>query len=412
MFRLQTGFDLSKPSSRMDLRIAMKKRDRYAAPRPATLLVVFTLAAAVALPAGCSGSHPPPPHSYAFVVGDRANTVVPQPAALAGMLPQNLVPGAIVAAFAVDGSPGGVSLYDKPVPKAGTDFDQKSVPGQVIANLRHALDGAKAATPEADTLGSIDSAARALRDADGDKTLIVADSMLSTAGVLQFQNGLLDATPEDVVASVNKEELPDIKGVDVQIYGAGEVRPPQGALTQSKHTKLEQIWTLLLKQGGAKSVSFHGAVDEKKNPGPLPPVTIVPISQQVAAAPPPPHTCVHVLPESEIAFVPDTADFVDPATARQTIQAIAASMRGCPGTITVTGTTSSWGTPEGRQKTSQERADKVRDELAATMGIPTSQIVARGVGMDFPEYVNDRDPHGRLMPAEAAKNRTVRITAQ
>ena len=414
MFQLQSGFDLSQPSSRMELRIAMQKQVSRAALRPAPLLVVFTLAALAALLAGCNSSPAPAhPHSYAFVVGDRSNTVVPQSAAVVGKVPQDLVPGAIVAAFAIDGSPGGVTVYNKPVPKAGSDFDQKSVPGQVIANLRHALDGAKAATPEADTLGGIDSAARALRDADGDKTLIVADSMLSTAGVLQFQSGLLDATPEDVVASVNKNELPDLKGVDVQIYGAGEVRAPQGALTESKHTKLEQIWTLLLKQAGAKSVSFHGPLDENKNPGPLPPVTVVTISPQAAAAPPPPpHTCVQVLPESEIAFIPDTADFVDPTTARQTIQGVAASVRGCPGSITVTGTTSSWGTPEGRQKTSQERADKVRDELAAALGIPASQIASRGAGMDFPEFVNDRDPQGRLIPAEAAKNRTVRITAQ
>jgi hypothetical protein len=44
------------------------------------------------------------------------------------------------------------------------------------------------------------------------------------------------------------------------------------------------------------------------------------------------------------------------------------------------------------------------------MGIDASAIVALGVGMDFPEFIIDRDASGRLIPAEAAKNRTVRIT--
>ena len=373
--------------------------------------VSATVGAALGL-AACGGKDAPPTtkQSYGFVVGDRSNTKVPSIDELIDKLPLDLVPESKVAVFAVDGSNNGVELYNKPVEKTENQMDQAGVSSQVLSDIRGALEEAKPTAPEANTLGAIGSAANALRDTDGNKTLVVADSMLSTAGVLQFQTGLLDASPEDVVASVNKEELPDLSGIDVQVHGLGEVRSPQGDLTESKRKKLESIWTSLLNEASAKSVTFHSQLGEDADVTGLPPVTVVQISQ-IAPALLSPNTCQQVLTETLIQFVPDTADFADPTVAKQTIAEAAASLKGCPGSITVTGTTSSWGSPEGREQTSQDRAGRVRDELAVALGVSPSTIVATGVGMEFPEYINDRDPSGRLIPAEAAKNRTVRIVA-
>jgi outer membrane protein OmpA-like peptidoglycan-associated protein len=374
--------------------------------RIAALISISTLS--LLLSACGGGDTAAAPHSFAFVVGDRSNSNVPAPEALIGEVPDDLMPGARVAAFEVDGSADGVTVFSQVVPKAETDFDQKEVPGQIKAELRSALEAKKPDQPEANTLGAISSAVRALHDTSGDKTIKVADSLLSTAGVLQFQVGLLDSTPEDVVASVSKDELPDLSGIDVEIYGAGEVRDPQAALTESKRKRLEEIWNRLMKLAGAKSVTFHSALPERKDIGALPPVTVVAISNAIAAAPP--VGCTQILSEQLVQFVPDTADFADPNAARQTIAAVAESMKGCQGKISVTGTTSSWGDAAGRQRTSQDRAETVRNELAAAMGVDASTIVAVGVGMDFPGYANDRDAGGRLIPADAAKNRTVRIT--
>lgn len=381
--------------------------------RTAVLLlgVSATVGAVLGL-AACSEGDPPltVKQSYGFVVGDRSNTKVPSIDELMGKLPVDLIPESKVAVFVVDGSNNGVELYNKPVEKTENEMDQSGVSSQVLSDVRGVLEDAKPIAPEANTLGAIGSAANALRDADGGKTLVVADSMLSTAGVLQFQSGLLDASPEDVVGSVNKEELPDLSGIDVQVYGLGEVRDPQGGLPESKRKKLESIWTALLGEAGAKSVTFHSQLGENTDVTGLPPVTVVQISQITPAAVSP-TSCNQVLTEALIQFVPDAADFADPVFAKQTLSEVAASLKNCPGSITVTGTTSSWGTPEGRQQTSQDRAGRVRDELAVALGVSPSTIVARGVGMEFPEYVDDRDSSGRLIPAEAAKNRTVRIVA-
>lgn len=405
--QLPTGSAMSNSQSRMEL-VAMTTGSSV----PGVGVVVIAIMSLVGLVSACGGQDAQPTsRSVAMVVGDRSNSRVPAPGELVGKLVaiSDFAPGSVNSVVQVDGSQDGVALYNKQVPQEKNDFEQKRVPDLVKAEVRRALESAKPAEPEANTLGAISSGARTLRDAPGDKTLLVADSMLSTAGVLQFQSGLLDSTPEDVVASVKKEELPDLSGVDVEIYGAGEVRDPQGALTESKRKRLEAIWNQLLKQAGAKSVTFHSGLAEKKDVENFPPVTVIAISQQVAAAPPA-ATCEHVLTEQTIQFIPDTAQFVDESVAKETISAVTESMNGCSGTVSVIGTTSSWGDEAGRQRVSQDRANTVRDLLAAEMGVPTSTIVARGVGMNFPEYVNDRDAGGRLIPAEAARNRTVRIS--
>jgi len=373
---------------------------------------VSAVVVVAALSVSASGCEPPPSpkHSYAFVVGDRSNTKAPAIDQVTDALPRDLVPGSKIAVFAVDGSNNGVEPYNKPVEKAENEMDQPDVSAQMRSDVHKKLETAKAAAPEVNTLGAISSAAHALKDRDGEKTLAIADSMLSTAGVLQFQSGLLDASPEDVVASVDKEELPDLSGIDIAVYGLGEVRDPQGQLPEGKRKKLESIWQSLLTESGAKSVTFHSQLGENADLKGLPPVTVVQILQFTPATVAP-DRCQQVLPETLIQFVPDTADFAEPAAAETTIRDVADNMKDCPGTITVTGTTSSWGTPEGRQQTSQARAGRVRDALAVALGVNPSTIVAKGVGIDFPEYVNDRDASGRLIPAAAAKNWNVRIVA-
>lgn len=377
---------------------------------------IASLAAVAAMSlAACDGEEPSVEnHSFGIVLGERSNSVVPAVEEVVDKLPSDLAPGAKVVIYRVDGSNAGLRLFDETVERTDDDFDQADASAQVPVDARRALEQEPVAgEPEANVLGSIASVANSLGDVSGAKTILIADSMLSTAGVLQFQKGLLDSSAEDVVASVNADELPDLSGIDVEVYGAGEVRDPQKSLSVGQRKKLEAIWTGLLETAKAKSVTFHTQLGSRTDVPKLPSVTVILISQSIASPAPPAPTseCTYVLPESLIQFVPDSADFLEPEIALSTIDGVADNMRGCQGTITVTGTTSSWGTAEGRQHTSLERAERVRDELASALGVDSSTITARGVGMDFPEYVNDRDASGRLIPADATKNRTVRIIA-
>ncbi|HEY5787444.1 MAG TPA: hypothetical protein VIT65_21990 [Microlunatus sp.] len=50
--------------------------------------------------------------------------------------------------------------------------------------------------------------------------------------------------------------------------------------------------------------------------------------------------------------------------------------------------------------------------LAEVMKVDEDSIKVRGAGDDYPEKADDRRDDGSLDPAQAALNRTVRITAR
>lgn len=152
----------------------------------------------------------------------------------------------------------------------------------------------------------------------------------------------------------------------------------------------------------------------------LPPVTPIPIqpapsvaapaSTTATAAPSVRPQCSLTLTNDQVGFRPDTADYLDPTTAQATIAAAAQQIAACPGRITLTGTTSSAGTPDGRIKTSTDRAAAVRDTLAMALAINPQDITVVGAGADNPWYINDRDSEGQLVPELAVQNRAVYIT--
>ena len=46
------------------------------------------------------------------------------------------------------------------------------------------------------------------------------------------------------------------------------------------------------------------------------------------------------------------------------------------------------------------------------LGVPADRISTEGVGIHHPEHVDDLDAEGRLIPARAARNRTVILTVE
>lgn len=368
------------------------------------------VAAALVLPA-CGGDQPEPgPHSFAYVVGTRANSPAPDITSLMSQLPDAFAQDTKISLYEVDGTASGRQLLDHTVAATGNSFESERAAAQVKALVRRSLEAAGAGAPEADTLGAVASAARAVRAAEGAKTLVVADNMLSTAGALRFQDRLLSATPEDIVASMDRAELPDLAGFDVIVLGAGQTAQPQEPLTEAQHKKLRAIWTLVFETAGAMSVEFATVAQADPQPRGLPPVQVVDLP---AAAPVVvPDSCTQVLPESVVQFLPDTAQFLDPEAAQSVIAQVAAILAECPGSLEVVGTTSSWGTADGRESTSLARAEAVRDALADALGVDAGTIAASGAGMAFEGFVEDRDTAGGLVPELAAGNRTVRITAR
>lgn len=359
----------------------------------------------------CQEPEPAEAAGYAIVYGHRANTAPVPVTTVFDELPYELPVGSLVTATTVTGSAGGMQLDGFTVEEYEYSGDQETAQIDALAGLRTQLESAPDAgvetNAEADTLSAIGTAARSLGQVGGPKTVVVADSGLSTSGALQFQTRLLNAAVEDVTASVTDEDLPDLTGMDVVFIGLGDTTAPQDALNEAQRGKLQAIYTELLNRAGAASVEFVPANASETRTGPLPSVTPVDVALPVLPAQ---ASCQSVLPDAVVNFRPESAEFVDATAAELVIREAAAGLVGCTGTITVTGTTSSHGTEESQLSVSKARAETVRGILASALGVAPSSIKAEGVGTNFEGFVNDRDAEGNLVPELAAQNRATHVT--
>lgn len=376
--------------------------------RTRTTVVVAAACLGVQLSA-CSGPAPDPPEiaaaegsGLAFVVGAHANAPAPE---LRGD-----IPALVTALVRAEGSASVVVASSPPqVEENGpVRLDCNSEPACVqrttawTDRIAASVRGARASTPESDLLESIELGAATLRSLSGPKTLVVIDSGLQTAGALRFQDGgLLDADPDEVAEYLaSADAVPDLRGMTVVFSGIGDVASPQQILRTPQKRNLRDIWTTIARRGGAADVRVvDDPLTAEPAPG-LPPVTVVPVPAIDPA------TCLGALRDTDVAFLPDTASLADPAAAAAALDPLARCLIDLGRPVTLTGTTSSAGTPDGQQRLSAQRAETIKVELARR-GVPTDAITTRGLGFQQPPCVPDRDAAGALLPGPAAQNRQV-----
>jgi outer membrane protein OmpA-like peptidoglycan-associated protein len=248
-----------------------------------------------------------------------------------------------------------------------------------------AVAGAAAGTPEVDLLAAIDLAARAL-PAGGAHTLVVVDSGLSTTGPLDFtQPGVLDADAAQLADGLAAAgALPDLTDVDVIFQGLGDTALPQQAISRAQQTNVRSIWQAVVRAAGGDAELVDAPLSGDARPG-LPWVTPV----QPGSGP----VCVVetvVLTEGDVAFQPDSAEFVDPAAVAATLKPIAERMSAAELTGKITGMTARVGDDLGQQQLSEDRARAVRDELV-DRGVAAEVLTVEGVGSHFAGY-DDADP--------------------
>lgn len=375
-----------------------------------SLLARFVgLAASVAVAAsltGCVATAPAEPTGgLAVVVGGRSNMPAADFHGVAAQVLGNAVESqALVSLVVADGAPYVVETHS--LRTAGEDDDARRASEDTNGRgLRDEIASAVARTPETDLLRALGLAAEEIASAPGRHTVLVIDSGLSTIGAMDFrQPGLLDADPEDLVASLQAADaLPDLSGVHLVFQGLGDTAAPQGDVGAVARTQLADLWTAVALAAGAVDVNVESTALRGEPVAGLPPVSVVGPGGGL--------TCTEntvVLDGGDVAFQADTAVFRDPTAATATLQPIADRMR-LPGvTGTLTGTTADVGDDEGQRRLSRERAQAVAD-LLQSLGVPARSMTVVGLGSDFPGYVDDHDENGALSPAAAALNRKVVI---
>jgi len=243
----------------------------------------------------------------------------------------------------------------------------------------------------------------------GTKTIIILDTLLQTTGIIALQDGSLYGEPADTVARIQESGYlgSDLEDVTVVLTQTGAVAPEsaQPALDSMALKRLDILWTQIFEAAGATVI--HATVDFDPKDGDFPQNAIVPVSPIRPEA----SGCTQALAGGQLNFLPDSAEFIDPAASAREIAKVADSLTaaGCAGEVVLIGTASSEGDADWNVTLSGNRALAVRGPLAHHLGVPPEAIAIVAAGYDERYCARDRDETG-LVPHLAAACRQVIIS--
>ncbi|MGY1680679.1 OmpA family protein [Geodermatophilus sp. SYSU D01176] len=380
----------------------------FTSPTLRRLVVAVGSLAVAATAAGCSAAEAAEPTgAVAVVLGARSNMPPPVLDSAAEAALKTAVQDQSLALFVIaDGEPAVEGKRDLVTP-GENETGREGQRQEWREWVKRSFEGAAAQDEETDLLGALDLAARAISSAPGTHTIVVVDSGLSTAGDLDFagQPELLDADPEELAESLAASDaLPDLTGVRVVVQGIGDTAEPQEELSTAQRRHLVELWEAMLATAGATEVVVEETPLSGSPSDGLPRVTPVGLPQPVQ--------CVGgaiELSGADVAFQPNSAEFVEAAAARAVLEPIAKQLVGTGATATLTGTTARVGDLKGQRALSEQRAQAVLEELVE-LRVPRESLTAVGLGSEFPGYAQDHDAAGNLLPGPAAANRQVIIT--
>ncbi len=319
----------------------------------------------------------------------------------------------------VDGDPQVVyaNSYDIDDRYKSASADKLDSDAQAKAsNLLDAVHTLVADDPETDYLKALSLASRSLSSLTGydSKKIIVIGTGLSTSGILNFRNNLLAAEPEVIVEILNEQEaIPDFTGMSVTWQQIGDVAAPQQELTSRQMNRLISIYEGIITAGNGL-FSYDSTIGTAVDTGvDYPSVSLVDLPSETPMVFEYENTSVIsddqfsepvVLSEDQVAFVEDSADYLNPEQAMEVLAPIAEwLMEHYDVTILLVGTTAGDTNSDYALSLSSDRANAVRDSLIG-LGVDPSQILTTGLGSSDPWHV-----YGLGLGEEASVNRKVVI---
>lgn len=280
-------------------------------------------------------------------------------------------------------------------------------------------------TEEVNTLESVELGVRSMSEKEGKKIMILADSGLSTTGALDLTQDYLDfLNVEETISTLSKEQaIPDVSNMDEIItYSLGDVAAPQDSLSNEARGNLISLWEGIFTEGGrVPDCKDTICVQKSAQTSNLPSVSKVETKKtlvdlpyeeadspsETAAEPILSDVDVVEIPESQVAFVRDTADFSNQKDAEAALQPLAALLCKEKTECILIGMTATHGDAESSRTLSKERAEAVSQVLQSS-GVSEDQIHCIGTGYDRTDFfTEDLNPDGTLNETFAINNRCV-----
>lgn len=314
----------------------------------------------------------PPTPPLAIAVGARANS--PQPA-LPTEVRQRLVSSmegcGKVTVVRLDGRP---AVVDSTVfstaarTKQNFDIDRSNFLNNVLA----LIDSAKAQEPEANVLEALSVASSA---AGPGGTVVLVDSGVQTTDPLDFRKDELPNRQPAAVAQALSQQglLPDLSGRSVILSGLGYTAAPQQPLQERNRAFLVELWREIVLAAGAEAPVLLSEPNTNEPAVTSPSVSTVQFPDETIK-----WDCdsLAILPDDgEVGFVPDEAEFRDPAAASAVLADFATFLRANPtARVTIRGYVAHYGNGD---ELSRRRADRVKQELSRGA---SNSITAEGMG--------------------------------
>ena len=320
-----------------------------------------------------------------------------------------------VSVINVDGDPDLVSAANYDIPSQYKKADRQKLEQDARNKsllLLQTIQGIEANSPEVDTLGALRMAVRSFSAApeDAEKTILVIDSGLSTAGYCNFVNNLLNAEPEAIVAALaDRGALPNLRGIRVIWQQLGDTAYPQGSLTPAQVQQLVEIWKAVIEACGGSFELSDIPPNSTSLDRSLPPVSVV----ELAADPPIAFASESVhenrfaepvyLAESQVRFLGDSAAYAEPDAAIETLTPIAEYLAQDESLhLLLVGSTAGDGYSEFSMTLSKNRAETVKRTLVS-LGVGEERLSTLGLGCMDPWHIGGVGTEGEL----AAMNRKV-----
>lgn len=311
----------------------------------------------------------------------------------------------------IDGSPKLVKSFESPKPKAMLSPSKKQdILSTQFEEINTFIGGLRPQAPECDILKAINISADNLADRGGVKSLVIMDSGLSTTGLLDFRSADVASLRIDEIigALQSKKAIPNLEGVDVSWYGMGQTTDPQIEPSSEYKYVLEELWTAILKEAGAKSVHIarESLEDVELDRSDFPKVSPVDckLEESIIASLDEPM----VFGQEKIKFKSDSAELL---TNKKDVEArlkpiVDFMNENSQEKILLAGTTAKYGSQKSCEDLSLKRCETIKTILVS-MGIEETRIRLLGLGYENPFYQNDLKADGSQDEVLAVKNRTV-----
>lgn len=377
-----------------------------------TIAIVLALASVVMTLASCSAPNVNTPIALSIVAGNHANTKKWNPAAteIVKKVSAATASYGFISMVCADGSPklSGAWKISPPDTLGLTESKLKQISSQQAKTILATLLTVKASSPEVDMIKALNISVRGFADApeNSDRQLLVLDSGMPTLGELNFlKSDLINADPTAVVDLLNsKKAIPNFSGITVTWIGLGDVGAPQKELSPTQRDNLEKIWKAIIEKTGGKLIVLDTLPSNNDNPASdFPKVSTIDfLSDQSSSI-----GSADAIVFRNIQFVGDSAEYVDPKTAKAILKPVSDYIKATPGfTLLIIGTTAGDNSKSYCLQLSSERANAVKNTLVS-LGAPAIQIKSIGLGYTDKWHLSDKAADGTMIESVAAQNRKV-----